>query len=79
MMVAHVCGLKPGEFVHTLGDVHLYLNHIEQARIQIERQPLALPRMRLNPSVKSVFEFEYADFELIGYNAHPHIKAEVAV
>jgi thymidylate synthase len=79
MMVAQVCGLQPGEFVHTLGDTHLYLNHIEQARLQLTREPFGLPQMRLNPSIKSIFEFDYSDFELVGYNSHPHIKAEVAV
>jgi len=79
MMIAHVCGLQAGEFVHTLGDTHLYSNHIEQARLQLTREPLALPQMRINPSIKSIFDFEYSDFELVDYNAHPHIKAEVAV
>jgi len=79
MMVAQVCGLQAGEFIHTLGDAHLYLNHIEQAKLQLTRQPLKLPQMRLNPAVKSIFDFKYEDFELIGYEAHPHIKAEVAV
>jgi thymidylate synthase len=79
LMMAQACDLAPGEFIHTFGDTHLYLNHLEQARIQLEREPLPLPRMRLNPSVRSVFEFDYADFELMDYNPHPHIKAEVAV
>ena len=79
MMIAQVCGLKPGEFIHTLGDTHLYSNHIEQARLQLTREPLGLPQMRINPSIKSIFDFEYSDFELVDYNAHPHIKAEVAV
>lgn len=79
MMVAHVCDLQPGEFIHTFGDVHLYLNHIEQARLQLTRQPYPLPRMRLNPDVKSIFDFQYQDFELLDYQAHPHIKAEVSV
>jgi len=79
MMIAQVCGLKPGEFIHTLGDTHLYSNHIEQARLQLTREPLGLPQMRINPSIKSIFDFEYSDFELVNYNAHPHIKAEVAV
>jgi thymidylate synthase len=79
MMVAQVCGLRPGEFVHTLGDTHLYLNHIEQARLQLTRAPFPLPQMRLNASIKSLSEFDYPDFELVNYNAHPHIKAEVAV
>jgi thymidylate synthase len=79
LMVAQVCGLSPGEFIHTFGDVHLYVNHLEQAKMQLERKPLPLPAMKLNPSVKSIFDFEYDDFELIGYEAHPHIRAEVAV
>jgi thymidylate synthase len=79
LMVAQVCGLSPGEFIHTFGDVHLYVNHLEQAKMQLERTPLPLPVMKLNPSVKSIFDFEYDDFELIGYEAHPHIRAEVAV
>ncbi|HSF23954.1 MAG TPA: thymidylate synthase, partial [Blastocatellia bacterium] len=79
MMVAQVCGLRAGEFVHTFGDVHLYSNHIEQAREQLNRGPLKLPLMKINPDVRSIFDFDYPDFELIGYHAHPHIKAEVAV
>ncbi len=79
MMIAQVCDLKPAEFVHTLGDAHLYSNHLEQARLQLTREPRALPRMNINPSVKSIFEFDYSDFELSGYEPHPHIKAEVAV
>lgn len=79
MMVAQACDLEPGEFVHTLGDAHLYSNHFEQARLQLSRQPLKLPRMKINPSVHSIFKFDYDDFELAGYEPHPHIKAEVAV
>lgn len=79
MMVAQVSNLEPGEFIHSFGDVHLYSNHIEQARLQLSRKPLALPQMRINPGVASVFDFDYSDFELVGYEAHPHIKAEVAV
>ena len=79
LMVAQVCSLQPGEFVHTFGDVHLYCNHIEQARIQLTREPYPLPQMSLNPKVRSIFEFQYEDFELSGYQAHPHIKAEVSV
>lgn len=79
MMIAQVCDLKPGDFIITLGDAHLYSNHFEQARLQLTREPLKLPRMKINPSVNSIFEFKYEDFELIGYEAHPHIKAEVAV
>ncbi len=79
LMIAHVSGLQPGEFVHTFGDLHLYLNHLEQAQLQLTRQPYSLPRMRLNPDVKSIFDFHYEDFELLDYQAHPHIKAPVAV
>ncbi len=79
MMVAQVCDLLPGDFVHTFGDVHLYLNHIEQAHLQLSRQPFPLAHMHINPRVHSIFEFKYEDFELTGYQAHPHIKAEVAV
>jgi thymidylate synthase len=79
MMMAQVGGLEPGEFIHTFGDAHLYSNHLEQARLQLSREPRRLPRMRLNPAVKSIFEFDYSDFELTGYDPHPHIKAEVAV
>ncbi len=79
MMVAQVTGLKPGEFVHTLGDAHLYSNHIEQAHLQLSRAPRALPSMTLNPAVKDIFAFKYEDFTLQGYDPHPHIKAEVAV
>ena len=79
MMVAQVCDLEPGEFILTLGDAHLYSNHIEQAMLQLTREPLKLPQMKLNPSVRSIFDFDYGDFELVGYEAHPHIKAEVAV
>jgi thymidylate synthase len=78
-MVAQVCGLQPGEFVHTFGDAHLYLNHIEQARLQLSRDPLPLPVMKINPQVKSIFDFKYEDFDLVGYQSHPHIKAEIAV
>ena len=79
MMIAQVCDLQPGDFIHTLGDVHLYLNHIEQARLQVTRQPYPLPQMVINPGVKDIFSFEYEDFQLLNYQAHPHIKAEVAV
>ena len=79
MMMAQVCDLDPGEFVHTLGDVHLYSNHFEQARLQLTRQPYPLPQMKINPEVKSIFEFQYEDFELRNYQYHPHIKAAVAV
>lgn len=79
MMIAQVCDLEAGDFVHTLGDAHLYLNHLEQARLQLTRQPYPLPQMRINPAVKSIFDFEYADFELLKYQAHPSIKAEISV
>ncbi len=79
LMVAQVTGLKPGDFVHTFGDVHLYSNHFEQAVEQLRRQPRALPRMTLNPDRTSLFDFEYEDFMLTGYDPHPHIKAQVAV
>ncbi len=78
MMVAQVTGLKPGDFVHTFGDAHLYLNHLEQAREQLSREPRKLPTMRLNPEVHRIFDFVYGDFELLGYDPHPHIKAEVS-
>jgi thymidylate synthase len=79
MMMAQVTGLETGEFIHTFGDVHLYLNHVEQAKLQLTRQPYPLPTMRLNPHVTSIFDFTYEDFELINYKAHPHIKAPIAV
>lgn len=79
MMVAQVTGLKPRYFVHTLGDAHLYTNHIEQAKLQLMREPRPLPTMKLNPEVKSIFDFQYEDFTLENYNPHPHIKAEVSV
>ncbi len=78
-MVAQVCGLKPGEFVHTLGDAHLYSNHIEQANLQLSREFRSLPQMKINPDVKSIFDFKFSDFELVNYDPHPHIKAPVAV
>ena len=79
MMMAQVTGLKPGDFVHTFGDAHLYLNHVEQARLQLSREPRTLPKMKLNPDVHSIFDFVYDDFVLEGYDPHPHIKAAVAV
>ena len=79
MMVAQVCGLRPGEFVHTLGDAHLYSNHLEQAKLQLQRKPFALPTMQINPEVRDLFAFRYEDFELLGYQSHEHIKAAVAV
>ncbi len=78
-MMAQVTGLKAGDFIHTTGDTHLYLNHIEQAKLQLTRTPRDLPQMKLNPDVKSLFDFRYEDFELLNYNPWPHIKAEVAV
>ncbi|WP_304067280.1 thymidylate synthase [Pedobacter glucosidilyticus] len=79
MMVAQVCGLKPGDFVHTLGDAHLYNNHLEQTKLQLTREPRPLPTMQINPDVKDIFGFKYEDFTLLNYDPHPHIKAEVAV
>jgi thymidylate synthase len=79
LMVAQVCDLRTGEFIHTFGDVHLYSNHIEQARLQLTRQPFPLPQMKLNPRVRDIFEYEFEDFELVNYKSHPHIRAEVAV
>jgi thymidylate synthase len=79
LMIAQVTGLKPGDFVHTLGDAHLYSNHIEQAHLQLSRSPRPLPVMKLDPDVKDIFAFRYEDFSLQGYDPHPHIKAEVAV
>ena len=79
MMVAQVCGLKLGEFIHTLGDAHLYSNHIEQANLQLSRSILPLPTMKINKEISSIFDFEFKDFELENYNPHPHIKATVAV
>ncbi|HET7062115.1 MAG TPA: thymidylate synthase [Nitrosospira sp.] len=79
LMIGQVCGLKPGDFVHTFGDAHLYLNHIDQAREQLSREPRKLPWMKLNPDVGNIFDFEYEDFTLEGYDPHPAIKAPVAV
>ncbi|HOU75296.1 MAG TPA: thymidylate synthase [Tenuifilum sp.] len=79
MMMAQVCGYEPGEFVHTLGDTHIYLNHIEQVKLQLTREPRKLPRMVINPEVKSIFDFKFADFKLEDYNPHPHIKGDIAV
>ena len=79
MMMAQVCDLKVGDFVHTFGDAHLYSNHIEQAKEQVSRTPYSLPTMKINPDIKDIFEFTYDDFELTDYQAHPHIKAPVAV
>ncbi|HEY1722687.1 MAG TPA: thymidylate synthase [Magnetospirillaceae bacterium] len=79
MMIAQVSGLDAGEFIHTLGDAHLYLNHLEQADLQLSRSPRPLPKMKLNPAVKNLFDFKYEDFTLEGYDPHPHIAAKVAV
>jgi thymidylate synthase len=79
MMMAQVTGLQPGEFVHTLGDAHIYLNHIEQVKLQLTREPLPLPQMKINPNVKSIFDFRFEDFKLENYQAHPHIKGEISV
>ena len=78
-MLAQVCGLEAGEFIHTLGDAHLYLNHIDQAKLQLSRTPYELPKLRLNPEVKDIFDFKYEDITIENYVSHPHIKAEVAV
>jgi thymidylate synthase len=79
LMVAQVCGLRPGSFVHTFGDLHLYSNHLEQARLQLTREPRPLPTMKLNPAIKDIHQFKFEDFELTGYNPHPAIKAPIAV
>jgi thymidylate synthase len=79
MMMAQVCGLQPGDFVHTLGDAHLYSNHLDQARLQLTRDFRPLPQMKINPNVTDLFDFKFEDFELINYDPHPHIKAAVAV
>jgi thymidylate synthase len=79
MMIAQVCDLQPGDFVHTMGDTHLYLDHLDQARLQLSREPYPLPTMRINPEVKSIFDFTYEDFQLENYQAHPHIKAKVSI
>ena len=79
MMIAQVCDLQPGEFIHTFGDAHLYNNHFEQIELQLSREPRALPQMKINPAVKSIFDFKFEDFELLNYDPHPHIKGEVSV
>jgi len=79
LMVAQVCGLQPGEFIHTLGDAHLYTNHLEQAKVQLQREPRALPTLTINPDVTSLFDFQFDDFRLEDYDAHPHIRAKVAI
>ena len=79
LMMARVTGLAPGEFVHTLGDAHLYSNHLEQADLQLTREPLPPPQMKINPGVNDIFDFRYEDFELVGYRAHPSIPAPISV
>lgn len=79
MMIAQVCGLKPGEFVHTLGNAHIYSNHFDQVKLQLSRQPYPLPKMKINPEVKNIDDFKFEDFELVDYQCHPTIKGEVAV
>ncbi|MCH2110492.1 MAG: thymidylate synthase, partial [Polyangiaceae bacterium] len=79
MMLAQVTGLQPGEFIHTFGDVHLYQNHLQQAELQLSREPKSLPTMKINPEVKDIFSFQLSDFELVDYEPHAHIKAPVAV
>lgn len=79
MMVAQVTQLQPGDFVHTFGDAHIYKNHLEQVKLQLTREPYPLPQMKINPEVKNIFDFKYEDFELVNYQAHPHIKGEVSV
>jgi thymidylate synthase len=79
MMIAQVCDLKPGEFIHTFGDVHIYSNHLEQVKLQLTRDPRPLPKMKINPNVKDIFSFTYDDFQLVDYDPHPHIKGEVSV
>ncbi len=79
IMIAHTCGLMPGDFVHTLGDSHIYCNHIEQVKLQISREPRPLPVMKINPNVRNIDDFSFEDFELTGYDPHPHIKGDIAV
>jgi thymidylate synthase len=79
LMVAQVCDMEPGEFVHSFGDVHLYKNHFEQAKLQLTRKPFTLPQMKINAEVKNIFDFTFEDFELVNYQSHPTIKAPVAV
>jgi thymidylate synthase len=79
LMMAQVTGLKPGEFVHTLGDAHIYLNHIEQVKLQMTREPYPSPQMKINPEVKNILDFRFEDFELVNYQSHPHIKGDIAV
>lgn len=79
LMMAQVCDLQPGEFIHTLGDAHIYLNHMDQVKLQLSREPYPLPQMKINPAVKNIFDFKFEDFELTGYQSHPHIAGVVAV
>jgi thymidylate synthase len=79
LMIAQVCDMEPGEFIHSFGDVHLYNNHFEQAKLQLSRTPFDLPQMKINPDVKDIFDFKFEDFELLNYQSHPGIKAAVAV
>jgi thymidylate synthase len=79
MMMAQVCDLEPGEFVHTLGDAHIYMNHLEQVKLQLTREPKSLPTMKINPDVKSIFDFKFDDFSLENYEAHPHIKGAISI
>ncbi|MBE0638519.1 MAG: thymidylate synthase, partial [Bacteroidales bacterium] len=79
MMVAQVTGLKPGEFVHTFGDAHIYLNHIEQVKLQLTREPHPLPKMQINPEITNIFDFTFDDFHLVNYQSHPHIKGEISI
>ncbi|MGG3737045.1 thymidylate synthase [Aeribacillus pallidus] len=79
MMIAQVCDLEPGEFIHTFGDVHIYSNHLDQVKLQLTREPRPLPKMKINPNVKDIFSFTYDDFQLVDYDPHPHIKGEVSV
>lgn len=79
LMMAQVCGLQPGDFIHTLGDAHIYLNHLDQVKLQLTREPYPLAQMQINPEIKSIFDFKFEDFELTGYQSHPHIAGKVAV
>ena len=79
MMIAQVCGYKPGDFVHTFGDAHIYNNHIDQVKLQLSRDTRPLPKMEINPEIKSIFDFKFEDFTLVDYDPHPHIKGAVAI